>query len=159
MGHAKKELKISHLFDAPMEMVFRAWTDPEQLVHWYAPDGCTIEFKSINIKEGGTFHSCIHDPVHGDCWVMGTYKEVLAPERLVFSMVLTNEAGDDVTPDQTGKPEEWPKEIITTVMFSPVGKQTKLLLHQTVSEESAKQSGAYQSWIKMFNRLNDLVQR
>lgn len=157
MEQAKKELKISHLFDAPMELVFRAWTDPEQLVQWYAPDGCTIEFKAINVKEGGTFHSCIHDPVHGDCWVMGTYKTVRPSEELVFSMVLTNEAGDDVTAAQTGKPEEWPKEIITTVTLSPVGGQTKLVLHQTVSEESAKQSGAYQSWIKMFNRLETLV--
>ena len=42
----EKELFITHLFNAPRELVFEAWTDPEKLIHWYAPDGCTIEFKS-----------------------------------------------------------------------------------------------------------------
>jgi uncharacterized protein YndB with AHSA1/START domain len=157
MEQNKQELHITYLFDAPREMVFKAWTDPEQLKHWYAPDGCTIEFKSITAKEGGTYHSCIHDPVHGDCWIKGEYKEVTIPEKLVLTMVLTNEAGDSVESLAAGKPEDWPKEIITTVTFTPIGNQTKLTIHQTVGEEEAKQTGAYQSWIKMFNKLNKLV--
>ena len=96
MEELKKKLFITHLFDAPRELLFRAWTDPEQLIHWYAPDGCTIEFKTIDVREGGTFHSCIHDPIHGDCWIKGIYQEVVFPERLVFSMVLTNEHGYSV---------------------------------------------------------------
>jgi uncharacterized protein YndB with AHSA1/START domain len=157
MEPTKKELHITHLFDAPRELVFKAWTDSGQLVHWYAPDGCSIEFKSIDVKENGTFHSCIHDPVHGDCWIKGVYKEVIFPEKLVFSMVLTNEAGISVKSLEAGKPEDWPEAILTTVSFSAIGNQTKLTLHQTVSEEDAKQTGAYQSWIKMFDRLNGLL--
>jgi len=152
-----KELFITHLFDAPRELVFRAWTDPEQLIHWYAPDGCTIEFKTIDVREGGTFHSCIHDPIHGDCWIKGVYVEVVFPEKLVFSMVLTNEDGYSVESTDVGKPVDWPKEIITTVTFTAIKSQTKLSIHQTVPEEDAKQTGAYQSWIKMFNRLNILL--
>ncbi len=49
----KDDLLIKHLFDAPREMVFDAWTNPEHLKHWYAPDGCTIEFKSIDVKSVG----------------------------------------------------------------------------------------------------------
>jgi uncharacterized protein YndB with AHSA1/START domain len=157
MESTKKELLISHLFDAPRELVFKAWTDPGQLVQWYAPDGCSIEFKSIDVRENGSFHSCIHDPVHGDCWIKGVYKEVVFPEKLVFSMELSNEAGTDVGSLEAGKPEDWPEEILTTVSFSSIGNQTKLTLHQTVAEEIAKQTGAYQSWIKMFNRLNGLL--
>lgn len=156
MESTKKELLISHLFDAPRELVFKAWTDPEQLVQWYAPDGCSIEFKSIDVRENGSFHSCIHDPVHGDCWIKGIYQEVVFPEKLVFSMELSNEAGTDVGSLEAGKPEEWPEAILTTVSFTSIGNQTKLTLHQTVAEETARQTGAYQSWIKMFNRLNGL---
>jgi len=43
----KKDLFITHLFDAPRELVFGAWTDPEHLKHWYAPEGCTIESKAL----------------------------------------------------------------------------------------------------------------
>lgn len=148
-----KELLITHLFDAPREVVFKAWTDPEHLKHWYAPDGCTIEFKSIEAKQGGEFHSCIHDPIHGDCWIKGTYHEVAFPEKLVLSMVLSNEQGDHVNALNAGKPEDWPEAIITTVTFTPIGDQTKVTLHQTVAEEEAKKTGAYQSWFSMFDRL------
>lgn len=148
-----KELLITHLFDASPELVFQAWTDPEHLQHWYAPDGCTIAFKSIDVREQGTFHSCIYDPVHGECRIKGSYTEVKSPEKLVFSMILTNAAGDDVNSLAAGKPEDWPEAIITTVTFSPVGNQTKVTLHQTVAEAEAKKTGAYQSWLKMFDRL------
>ena len=148
------ELLITHLFDAPRELVFAAWTDPERLQQWYAPSGCTIAFKSINLVQGGGFHSCIHDPVHGECWIKGTYSEVIYPEKLVFSMILSNEYGDDVSAGEAGKPETWPQAIVTTVTFEKYGTQTKLILHQTVDENEAKKTGAYQSWFSMFDRLN-----
>jgi uncharacterized protein YndB with AHSA1/START domain len=149
-----KELLITHLFDAPQEIVFRAWTDPEQLKQWYAPDGCTIEFKAIDVKEGGHFHSCIHDPVHGDCWITGTYLQVQPPEKLVFTMTLSDENGHSTSSIEAGKSEDWPAELVTTITFEPIGQQTKATIHQTVSEEEAKKTGAYQSWVKMFNKLN-----
>jgi len=157
MNSSNKELLISHLFDAPREDVFRAWTDAEQLKHWYAPDGCTIEFKTIDVTPGGNFHSCIHDPVHGDCWIKGRYITVLPPEKLVFTMVLSDRDGNLVTSIEAGKPEEWPEETVTTVTFEAVGERTNVWVHQTVSEEEAKKTGAYQGWIKMFNRLNRLL--
>lgn len=151
-----KELLISHLFDAPVEKVFLAWTDPEQLKHWYAPDGCSIEFKSIDVKKDGKFHYCIQDPVHGPCWIIGTYLEIVQNEKLVFTMVMGNEAGEAVSAVENGKVEDWPERHVATVIFEPIGQRTKMAIHQTVSEEKAKETGAYQSWIKMFNKLNRL---
>ncbi len=71
-----QDVLITHVFDAPREMVFRAWTDAEQLKKWFAPDGCTIQFKKADIRQGGSYHSCIYNPVHGDCWCKGSYLEV-----------------------------------------------------------------------------------
>ncbi|WP_316745731.1 SRPBCC domain-containing protein [Pedobacter gandavensis] len=153
----EKELYLTHLFNAPVEMVFQAWTDPQQLTQWYAPDGCSIIYKALNLTENGSFHSCIQDPVHGDCWVKGQYLEVKAPEKLVFSMTLSNEAGDTLAATEAGKPGDWPLEILTTVLFTAVGQQTKLSIHQTVPEASAKENGAYQSWIKMLDKLSALL--
>jgi len=154
----KNELLITHMFEAPIELVFKAWTDPELLVNWYAPDGCTIEFKSINVMNGGTFHSCIHDPIHGDCWITGSYQEVIQDQKLVFSMSLSNESGELLEALDAGKDENWPAEILTTVTFTQFENKTQITLHQTVPEKEAKRTGAYQSWIKMFNRLNRLVE-
>ncbi|HMG07102.1 MAG TPA: SRPBCC domain-containing protein [Mucilaginibacter sp.] len=157
MNSDKKELFISHLFDAQREVVFRAWTDPEQLKNWYAPDGCTIEFKSIDPTQGGSFHSCIYDPIHGECWVKGSYLEVLPNQKLVFTMVMSDENGNSVSSVKAGKTEDWPEEQITTVTFESIGEQTKVSIHQTVLEEEAKKTGAYQGWIKMLNKLNLLL--
>lgn len=157
MNADKKELLITHLFDASPERVFEAWTDAEQLKQWYAPDGCSIEFKALEVVKGGRFHSCIHDPVHGECWITGTYTEIIAPHKLVFTMVLSDPEGNDVSAASAGKDEDWPEALLTTVTFEAVGNQTKATIHQTVLEEEAKKTGAYQSWIKMFNKLNLLL--
>ena len=159
MNSKKKELFITHLFDAPREVVFQAWTDPEQLKIWYAPDGCTIEFKAIEVKQGGHFHSCVHDPVHGDCWIKGTYLEVLSPEKLVFTMVMSDEHGNSVDSVDAGKTEDWPQKQITTVSFDLIGRKTRVSIHQTVSEEEAKKTGAYHGWIKMLNKLSSLLNK
>ncbi|RDC55745.1 SRPBCC domain-containing protein [Pedobacter chinensis] len=157
MEKNKKDLLITHLFDAPREIVFSAWTDPEKLKHWYAPDGCSIEFKSIEVKKGSQFHSVINDPVHGDCWIKGIYQEIIIPKKLVFSMILSNEHGDIVSANAAGKSDEWPETILTTVTFTAIGKQTKVTLHQTVDESEAKKTGAYQSWFSMFDRLQTIL--
>lgn len=154
-----KELLITHLFDAPRELVFAAWTDPEQLMHWYAPDGCSVEFKSIGIKVGGEFHLCIYDPVHGECWIKGRYAEVVVPEKLVFSMILSNANGDNVTAGDAGKSDDWPEALTTTVTFTSISNQTKVTLHQTVDEAEAKKTGAYQSWFSMFDKLQHLLKK
>ena len=152
-----KDLLITHLFDAPRELVFKAWTDPEQLKQWYAPEGCAIELKSLDVKVGGEFHLVIKDPVYGDCWIKGRYQEVLVPEKLVFSMILSNANGDNVTALKAGKPEDWPEALVTTVTFTSVSNQTKVTLHQTVDEAEAKKTGAYQSWFSMFDKLQGLL--
>ena len=153
-----QEVRISHVFDAPRELVFEAWTDPRQLLQWYAPDGCDIEYKHIEVKQGGTFHSCIKDPVHGDCWCKGKYLEVNFPDKLVFTIVLTNENAEDISALQAGK-ATLPVATTVTVLFEQEGDKTKLMLLQTMQESVAKDSGAYQGWIRMLNRLQPLLDR
>lgn len=154
MKSQDKELLITHLFDAPIAVVFDAWTDPEKLKHWYAPDGCTIEYKFIEVKQGGRFHYCIDHPLHGRAWVIGTYLEISPPEKLVFTIRLSNENGDVLNTSADGKSSGWPGEVLTTVTFEYIGNQTKATIHEAVSEEEAKKTGAYQGWIEMFNKLN-----
>ncbi|SDF59013.1 Uncharacterized conserved protein YndB, AHSA1/START domain [Dyadobacter soli] len=154
MNTERKQLFITHFFDAPVEAVFQAWTDPEQLKHWYAPDGCSIAFKTIHVAAGGSYHSCITDPVHGECWVKGTYLEVALNKRLVFTMIMSNAAGNSVSSVEAGKDKDWPEHQTTTVTFETVDTRTRVSIYQTVSEEEAKKTGAYQGWVKMLGRLS-----
>lgn len=158
---AAKEVLIVRVFDAPRDLVFRAWTDAEHLKRWYAPDGCTLSTFTGEIRQGGTFHSCIRTPDGTECWCKGVYKEVVKDERLVYTMRLSDAQGRDVESKDThlsGNPD-WPVETTLTVTFEILSGKTKMTLHQTVQEEVARCTGAYPSWLQMFDKLAALTLR
>ncbi|RFM26279.1 SRPBCC family protein [Deminuibacter soli] len=151
------EVHIAHLFDAPRELVFEAWTNPEHLAAWYAPDNCTARIKHMDVRVGGSFLVCINHPVAGDCWAKGVYLEIAAPSRLVFTLSLADEHGN-IVDGQPGTPHaNWPRDTTVTLSFEDRGSKTMLLLHQTVSEALAKQTGAHPGWIQMLHKLNNLL--
>lgn len=151
------EVFIEDSFSAPVERVFRAWTDPEKLVKWFAPEGCTIRFKMLNIEEGGQFHSCISNPQYGDCWCIGEYKEVTPNSRIVFTMINADENGKPVNPADIGMDPDWPGETLVTVTLWEEDGKTKLQLRQTVLQELAKKTGAYPSWLQMLKNMRAMV--
>lgn len=150
-----QEVRITHVFDAGRERVFRAWTDPAQLEKWYAPHGCTIIFKTLDVRKGGSFHSCLWNPQYGNCWCKGTYLDVQAPEKLVYTMEVTDEQGRDVNPADAGMDPDWPAVTTVTVTFHETNGKTEVHLYQTVPETLAKKTGAHPGWIKMLERLGE----
>lgn len=153
----EKEVLITEIFDAPRELVFRAWTDAEWLPQWYAPNNCTIRFKKLNITVGGSFHSCIHNPEYGDCWVIGEYKEIITPERLVYTAIIADEEGIPADPALIGMHPDWPAETIITVTFKEENGKTIVTLHQNASESVAKTTGAHPSWLQQLNNLKTFI--
>jgi uncharacterized protein YndB with AHSA1/START domain len=152
-----REVLITRVFDAPRDLVFQAWTDPEHLQRWHAPHGCTIRFAALDLRQGGELHSCIHTPDGQDCWCKGTYLEIVVPERIVYTLAMSDEHGNLVESADAGKDADWPRETTVTVTFAEHGTGTKLTLHQTVSEEIAKRTGAYPSWLQMLDRLEEAL--
>ena len=150
---ADQEVVITRDFDAPRELVFEMWTKPEHLLRWYAPRGCTVEFRSIDVREGGRFHSCIRNPEFGDCWCIGEYHEIRKPERIVYSMEIADEKGNSIPPAKAGHDPEWPAVSIVTVTLQSYNGKTRLTLRQNVSASLAKKTGAYPSWLQMLDIL------
>lgn len=155
----KDQVLIERIFDAPREMVFKAWTDLDQLLKWYAPTGCEISFSHLDVKEGGYFHSCILTPDGKECWCKGVYKEVKYPEKIVHTMAVASKEGDLISSVDAGMDPEWPDETTLTITFVDINGKTKLTLHQTVSESLAKRTGAHPSWLIMFDRLDNLFKK
>lgn len=151
------EVFIEETFNASIEKVFEAWTDPEKLMKWYAPDGCTIIFKKIEIENGGKYHSCISNPQYGDCWCIGEYKEVIPHSKIVFTMINADENGNPINPTEIGMDSDWPGRTFVTVTLTEENGKTKLQLRQTVSQELAKKTGAYPSWLQMLNNMQTLL--
>ncbi|RYY67336.1 MAG: SRPBCC domain-containing protein [Chitinophagaceae bacterium] len=157
---AEGDIFITRIFDAPRQLVFNAWVDVEHLKNWYAPEGCSINFEHINVKNGGTFHSVIRTPTGYVCWCTGTYMEVTPFERIIFTMTNADEQGRPLTAEDAGKDPEWPVETIVTLTFEEIeAGKTKFTLHQTASQEVAKRTGAYQGWEQMLDNLAVLVEQ
>ena len=148
-----QEVFITRVFDAPRERVFEAWADPDRLGRWFAPRGCTVWFRRFEFRPGGGFHSCIRNPAVHDCWCVGVYRDIVAPERIVLALAVSDEKGELVDPTAVGMDPDWPRETVVTVTFADLDGKTQLTLRQTVSESLAKRTGAYPSWLDMFDRL------
>jgi uncharacterized protein YndB with AHSA1/START domain len=155
---ADTEVLIVYTFNAPRELVFKAWTDARHLENWYAPHGCTVKFSQLDLRKGGSFRCCIYNPAFGPCWSKGTYKDIVAPERIVYSLILTDGNGNAVSAKEVGMDPDWPTETLVTLTFTEQGGKTWVTLHQTVSEALAKRTGAHPSWLQMLERFGALLE-
>ncbi len=150
-------VKIERVLDAPRELVFAAWTRIEHLLQWYAPHGCTVRIVELDVRPGGRFHFCIHNPSFGDCWCVGVYREIVRPERIVYTLATADSAGNEIEPVQAGHDPRWPRQTLVTVTLADVGGSTQLTLEQSVLESLAKYTGAHPSWLQMLDRLDALT--
>jgi len=84
-GATGREITMSRVFDAPRELVFRAWTDPELVAQWWGPDGFTNTIDEMDVRPGGTWRFVMHGPDGVDYPNRIVYDEVLSPERIVYT--------------------------------------------------------------------------
>jgi uncharacterized protein YndB with AHSA1/START domain len=82
-----REIIATRLFDAPRELVFKMWTDPQHIVNWWGPRGFTTTIHEMDVKPGGVWRFVMHGPDGVDYQNKNVYVEVVKPERLVFDHV------------------------------------------------------------------------
>ena len=82
--YANRELVTTRVFDAPRELVFRAWTDPEHLVKWWGPNGFTTTSLEFDLRPGGAWRLVMHGPDGTDYPGEFRFIEIAGPERLVL---------------------------------------------------------------------------
>ena len=150
-SNAEQSMLMTRVFNAPRALVFKAWTDPQQLKRWWGPKGFTNPVCDADARPGGALLIHMRGP-DGTVHVMtGVYEEVIEPERLVFvSSAL----------DQNGQPLF---ETRNTITFADEGAKTKLTVHATVSKirpEAARAlAGMEIGWSMTLDRLDQEVAR
>lgn len=151
---AANEVHITRTVNFPRALVFQIWSDPEHLPRWFAPEGCGIHFTTLDIRPGGRFHSCVHTPDGKDCWCVGEYLEVKAPEKIVYNIAIADEEGNRRTSAEAGMDPAWPDETLVTVTFHALDdNRTEIILHQAAPADVARRTGAYPSWLQMLDRM------
>ena len=142
------DLIITRVFDAPRSLVYDAWTKPEHLERWQgAPYGFTVTSHEMDLRPGGGFKVCMRSTEGVDNWLQGVYREVVEPERLVFTHVWL---------DAQGKPGP---ETLVTMTFIEHGEKTELTLHQSGFKSVEARDGHRLGWTSNLDRLADYVAR
>ncbi len=126
-----QDLVIVRVFDAPRALVWKAWTDPEHFKRWWGPEHFTAPSCTMDVRVGGTYLWCMRSKKGEEYWTTGVYREVVAPERLVYTDGFADAQGKPVLPSHYGMPDNaFPPEHIVTVTFTEAdGKTTMTLRH------------------------------
>jgi len=147
VGPPERELVLTRVFDVPRALVFKAWTDPKHLVKWWGPKGFTNPVCEVDVRCGGAIriHMCGPD---GTVYPMsGVYREIIEPERLVFTSSAL---------DKEGKPLF---EVLHTVTFAEKGGKTTLTtkarILSSTPEGASYLPGMEAGWTQSLERLGD----
>lgn len=132
---ANFELVITRVIDAPRGLVWRAFTEPERLARWMGPRGFTCTIIKHDLRVGGAYRYHLLSPEGTDHWQQGTYREIVEPERLVFSFVWT---------DVQGIPRGADTLVSTT--FEDQDGKTRLTLRQSGFKTETARDAHHSGW-------------
>jgi uncharacterized protein YndB with AHSA1/START domain len=136
------DLTISRVFDAPRELVFEVWTNPDHLVRWWGPVGFTGESCTIKLEDGGRWRTCMRNSADGtEHWARGVYHEIKRPERLVFSFAWEEPKG---TPGH---------DTLVTITLDDRDGKTEMTFHQAIFETVEDRDGHVDGWRECFDEL------
>ena len=147
----QRTVVITRVFDAPRELVFKAWTDARHLAQWWGPKGFTNPVCEVDARPGGALRIVMRAPDGAEHPMTGVFREVAPPARLVFT---------NVAVDRDGKPL---LEGLTTVTFTEQGGRTKLTVESRavglVAFAARMLEGMEAGWTQSIDRLGEHVAR
>ena len=142
---------IERIFEAPIELIWQMWTDPEHFKNWYGPTGFTVPVVEMDVRVGGKHLVCMASPDGSmKMWTTGEYTEVVPTERLVYTDSPADENGNLVSPSAIGMPDGYPQTTEVTVQLADLGGRTKMVMtHAGVPADSGAGGGWEQAFAKM----------
>lgn len=156
---ATEPFVISRVFDAPRELVFKAFTEPEHMKHWWGPRGFKVIASNMDLRPGGTYHYGLKAPDGATMWGRFVYREIVAPERLVLVNSFSDAEGGITRHPMS---PTWPLEMLSIFSFEDVGEgRTKLTISWTPFNASDEELATFekgrpsmtQGWSGTFEQL------
>lgn len=142
------EIVITRIFDAPRELVFEAYTDPSLVPKWWGPRNLTTAVDKMDVRPGGVWRFVQRDPDSNEYAFNGVYKEIVSPERLVYTFEFEGMPGH---------------VLLETVTFEEEDDKTKLTdkaHYKTLEDlEGMLQSGMESGATETMDRFGELLQK
>jgi uncharacterized protein YndB with AHSA1/START domain len=148
------KLQLTRVFDAPRELVFKAWTDAKQFQQWFgaaACDGAALKSLKADARVGGKYRIQVQKDDGEFFTTVGTYREVKPPERLVFTWAFEK----DGSGDEFGEVEL--PEMLVTLEFKARGKQTELILTHEKFASVESRDRHNEGWNRCLDSLGKFV--
>jgi uncharacterized protein YndB with AHSA1/START domain len=121
---ADREIVITRIVDAPRELVWQAWTEPQRIAQWWGPDGFRTTIHEMNVTVGGVWRYIMHGPDGTDYPNRIVYREIVKPQRLVYDH-------SDDSPNPSIR-------FLATVTFEDLGGRTRITLHSLFGTPEAR---------------------
>ena len=150
---AGQDLVITRVFDAPRALVWRAWTDPDHVTHWWGPKGFTAPVIKIDFRVGGKYLWSMRNDGGMEFWYAGVYREIVPLERIVLTQSMSDEYGNVIVPQDHGMPADMPLETLVTVMFEERAGKTVMTLRHGGMPAGEMSEGAAGGWNESFDKL------
>ena len=140
---SERSLTLTRVFNAPRSVVFKAWTDPKQLMQWWGPKHHPADHIEMDVRKDGSWRNRLRSAEDGsELWHHGTFREVVAPSLLAFTFVWEEEGERGI-------------ENLVTVTFEDLGGKTRLTLHQVPFQSVEERDGHGEGWGSTLDRLTE----
>ena len=142
---SERTLVITRIFDAPRSLVFNAWTEPAHRMRWWGLKGFTVTSCEMDLRPGGAWRLSMRSPEGREDRQVGNFREIVPPERLVFTYAFEGAAGN------------LGHETLVTVTFAEHEGKTKLTVNQAVFETLAVRNDHVRGWGEALDRLAEFA--
>lgn len=125
------DVVVTRTFDAPQERVWRAWSDPNEVMRWWGPQGFTSPMCRMEFREGGTTLVSMRSEQGWELFNTWTYRSIEPMARIEFVQGFADKDGNRVAPAELGLPPGIPEEVRHVVTLSAVDESTtELTVHE-----------------------------
>lgn len=149
-------LVIDRILDAPPELIWQMWTEPEHVMRWWGPAGFTSPECQIDLRVGGKYLFCMESPEGVRYYTTGVYKELVPYERIVYTDQLADADGNVVLPSYYNMGDNFPTELEVIVTLEDLGGRTKMTMTQVGMTSDYAHTGAEEGWNGSFDKLAQL---
>ncbi len=153
-----ERMVVTRVFDAPRELVWKAWTDPKYIMQWWGPKGFTAPVCKMDFRVGGRLLCCMRSPDGQEFWNGVEYHEIVPHEKIVSTMYFSDPEGNKVGAEHYGIAHEAIDGAHDVTIFEDLGDgRTKLTLIGNETMESATSSGQVEGWNQILDKMAGVV--